>query len=385
MKKDIKVSIIVPVYNVEKYLHECLDSLCNQTYDNIEIILIDDGSSDGSEAICKRFSDKDKRVVFLAQKHAGAVGARKRGIENSQGEYLTFVDADDYVKPSYVDYLLKKMHQCDIVTSRLQYGERFMQNAILSGVYSGNKLIDVYANMLISNTNGGRGILTNMCGKMFKTAMAREVMQEVDERIYYGEDAEFVYRYLLKCSTICITDYCGYVYRINNNSVCHIVHDDYLENLNFMYLSLKDAFEKSDYKNVLIPQLQRWIAGLLCSAPHMMGFSAENNILIHFMPIFPEIVNQQIIIYGAGAVGRDYMRQIIAQQCSTVVAWVDRNWNSMESSLGDIRNPECIADLTWDYIIIAVNDTSVAESIISNLVSKGVKRERILWKNSITM
>ena len=92
------VSIIVPVYNVANYIGECLDSLLNQTYRNIEIILINDGSSDESEKICKEYLVNDPRIKYVYQDNAGLSMARNRGIDLATGEYLTFVDSDDYIK-----------------------------------------------------------------------------------------------------------------------------------------------------------------------------------------------------------------------------------------------------------------------------------------------
>lgn len=96
--RDVKVSIIIPVYNVEKNLRKCLDSVINQTLKEIEIILVDDGSTDGSAEICKSYL-RDHRVVFISQKNQGAYGARQNGLDHANGEYIGFVDADDWIEP----------------------------------------------------------------------------------------------------------------------------------------------------------------------------------------------------------------------------------------------------------------------------------------------
>ena len=91
------ISVIVPVYNAEKYLRECLDSIVNQTYKNIEIILVDDGSTDGSGAICDEYADKDVRIKVYHIPNGGASNDRNLGIDNADGEYLMFVDSDDII------------------------------------------------------------------------------------------------------------------------------------------------------------------------------------------------------------------------------------------------------------------------------------------------
>ena len=102
----IKVSVVVPVYNVEKYLEKCLESIVEQTYQNIEIILVDDGSTDKSGEILDRYAQKDNRITVVHKKNEGVSTARNIGIESASGEYVCFADADDYLMPDYVEYLL---------------------------------------------------------------------------------------------------------------------------------------------------------------------------------------------------------------------------------------------------------------------------------------
>ncbi len=106
MKKSDMVSVIVPIYNSEKYLRRCLDSIVNQSYKNIEIILIDDGSTDKSGNICDEYAEKDKRIKVVHQKNRGASVARNVGIGNAKGKWITFVDSDDYITADSISYLL---------------------------------------------------------------------------------------------------------------------------------------------------------------------------------------------------------------------------------------------------------------------------------------
>lgn len=107
------ISIIIPIYNVEPYLDRCINSILAQTYTNIEIILIDDGSSDNSPQICEDFARKDERVVVIHKKNGGQAEARNQGIDICKGDYISFVDSDDWVEPTYVDRLLKIAQNAD--------------------------------------------------------------------------------------------------------------------------------------------------------------------------------------------------------------------------------------------------------------------------------
>ena len=106
-----KVSIIVPIYNVEKYIEKCIKSLISQTYCNIEILLINDESTDNSQTICKKYEREDKRIGFYNKKHEGLSEARNYGIQHSKGNYILFVDADDYIESNTIEILLSEMQK----------------------------------------------------------------------------------------------------------------------------------------------------------------------------------------------------------------------------------------------------------------------------------
>lgn len=123
MKTDCLVSVIVPVYNVEKYVGKCLNSLCKQTYENIEIIVVDDGSPDNSDKIINSYKMKDERIRFIKRKNGGLGAARNTGIRESKGEYICFVDSDDWVAPDYVECFLRAAFEdkSDVVISNISY------------------------------------------------------------------------------------------------------------------------------------------------------------------------------------------------------------------------------------------------------------------------
>ena len=107
------ISVIVPIYNVAPYLHECIDSIINQTYKNLEIILVDDGSSDGSEKICDEYAKNDNRIIVIHQQNKGLVCARKAGLKIATGEYIAYVDGDDWIEIQMYEYLLNKILEMD--------------------------------------------------------------------------------------------------------------------------------------------------------------------------------------------------------------------------------------------------------------------------------
>ena len=108
MTDDKTVSVIIPVYNVKDYLSECIDSVSRQTYSNIEILIIDDGSTDGSSEICERYRQNDYRIIYLKKENRGAAEARNIGIDSAKGEWITFCDSDDILSPTYIERMLGK-------------------------------------------------------------------------------------------------------------------------------------------------------------------------------------------------------------------------------------------------------------------------------------
>lgn len=119
MNENPKISVVIPIYNVENFVEKCIKSVLNQTYNNLEIILVDDGSTDGSGKICDYFLEKDERVRVIHKKNAGVSAARNDGINISTGKYICFVDGDDFVQEDYVEYLFKliKINDSDISLS----------------------------------------------------------------------------------------------------------------------------------------------------------------------------------------------------------------------------------------------------------------------------
>ena len=104
---SLRISVIVPVYNTEKYLRRCIDSILNQTYEALEVILVDDGSTDGSGAVCDEYAEKDARVRAIHQKNGGISAARNAGIDAASGQYIAFIDSDDYVTGDMLAELLR--------------------------------------------------------------------------------------------------------------------------------------------------------------------------------------------------------------------------------------------------------------------------------------
>lgn len=214
------ISVIVPVYNVDVYLPECINSLMNQEYTNLEIILVDDGSTDDSGKICDEYQKKDERIKVIHKNNAGVSEARNTGIEESSGEYIAFVDSDDYVDNDYIYVLYKTLLKDNSDLSVCNFTKLTKKKSNLDKNY---KYYCVDAETAIDNMFEGNSIQGYIWCKLFKKNIIRKI--KFDSNIKVCEDLLFVVEYL-KCSTkVSCTSSKLYYYRQRKNSALNKVSD----------------------------------------------------------------------------------------------------------------------------------------------------------------
>ena len=205
------ISIIVPVYNVEEYLEECLESIRQQTLTDIEVILVNDGSTDGSREICERYCEKDIRFRLINQENQGQSVARNRGVKESVGQFIMFVDSDDVINTNVLEVLLPYMKtDVDIVECRMtRKKEEFFLNKTSTIVFEGN------SKEAILNCIAFKEV--KYCA--FKKLYRREIVQKIPFlEGYIYEDVFTGINYLKHIRKIVVIDYIGYYYRVRANS-----------------------------------------------------------------------------------------------------------------------------------------------------------------------
>lgn len=223
-------SIIVPVYNTEKYLKQCIESILEQSFKDFELILVDDGSMDNSPEICDSFAVKDSRVKVIHQKNAGVVKARKTGLVNSKGSYIITVDSDDYVDKKMLEKIYNAIleNNCDMVAfgARAVDGkkqEKF-SNALLPGCYGGYKIEEIYKDFMFiksKKTLNFGNMLFSLWSKAIKRELLEEFQLQTPEEINKGDDLAVVAPIIYRCKKIIVIDECFYFYRVNPESIMH--------------------------------------------------------------------------------------------------------------------------------------------------------------------
>jgi glycosyltransferase involved in cell wall biosynthesis len=222
-----KVSVIVPVYNCEKYISNCLDTILNQTYTNIEIVIVNDGSSDGSEKIIKRYKERDNRIVYCYQNNSGPSAARNKGIQNSRGEYLVFIDSDDTVNKNYIESMLNKMinSNSDLVSCGYKDISVYGVWDCTDFQFDNSVSMHTFMEMVCKGTGGV------LWGKIYKVEIIKKFNLEMDKNIFMSEDLVFVLQYASHCKSFAaIKEYLYNYNRLNQNSISSNMSISYMEN-----------------------------------------------------------------------------------------------------------------------------------------------------------
>lgn len=234
-----KVSIIIPVYNVEDYLEECIKSLISQSYKNIEIILINDGSTDHSLEICNILKDNDNRIIVINQVNSGVSVARNVGLNRATGEYVLFVDSDDFVQKEFVQKMVSAIVDVDIAICA--YIENYKISTIAHKVVQNEIIIDniTAINMMLDRNYYG-GYLWN---KIFKKSIIEENNITFDTNIHMCEDLLFVSKYLCNCKNARIIPDLLYNYRMRESSAVWNKKNKKYESLFISYNELYKLFK----------------------------------------------------------------------------------------------------------------------------------------------
>jgi len=251
LRKMPLISIIVPVFNVEAYVERCIESLILQSYQNIEIIIVDDGSTDNSGKICDKYRESDSRVKVIHKQNGGLADARNTGVDKAKGEYIAFVDSDDWVAADYVNEMYKVLvlNDSDIAVCKFQ---RVSQNRVIS--HKSNEVQKVYVREEAIKQLLYQKISTSVCGKLYKINLWNGVRFPVG-KLY--EDVETIYFIFNNCKKISSTNKIMYFYFFRNDSIVNqkfsISKMDYVENCRCLLENIKSDYPQ--FENAAISRL----------------------------------------------------------------------------------------------------------------------------------
>ena len=250
MQEEVKISIIIPVYNVEKYLHECLDSIINQTFKDLEIICVDDGSTDKSSEILEEYEQKDKRFTVISQPNKGVSAARNRGMQQAKGKYIMFVDSDDYIASNACELIYNSAEEkrCDILLFP-------HYNFSASTCRDDGRLLDLYITLKDNTTTfkeySDEFLLTpsETHSKLYKTDFLRKYNLHWETQIQYCEDRIFYINALIHAKAISILYKHLYYYRIDTFNSLSKNNRTILPHLYKVHIALKKILLESKVEN----------------------------------------------------------------------------------------------------------------------------------------
>lgn len=220
MKKNIKISVIIPIYNCQKYLPECLQSLSNQSISDFETILVDDGSSDSSLEICETYSLNNDKVKVIHTDNNGVSIARNIGLKNAKGELVVFIDADDVLEYNYLEILSQTIENNDV--DLVCCGYKIFPSDTDSVIE--DKILCMNASEFVTEVLNNIEIGGYLWNKIFKKALIDEMQLVFPESISIWEDKYFVLKYLIFCKKVRIVDQILYNYRQHGNSAVSVMN-----------------------------------------------------------------------------------------------------------------------------------------------------------------
>lgn len=376
------VSVVVPIYNVALYVAECIESIINQTYRNLEIILFDDGSTDPSGHICDEYAALDDRIRVLHKENGGLVTARKAGAEMASGQYLINIDGDDYIDAEMIEKLLDRMLetnadfvQCGYVREGEESGEVCFPDFV-------EKLKeDDRASLVEGWMENRKKVGHQIWTKLFKIPCFKRCYFEVPDNMSLGEDCvSFIYclKYADRVASI---GEALYHYRVREDSLSHAQNGVALlrkENILTEYI-----VKKCEEFFPALPQetVDTWVLNRSTNILNNAIMNKDGRVIRNVFANPQYLKNKRIVIYGAGGVGRDYIMQLSQYVAISIVGWVDKHYEKYHYDFREVEPVSSLKVKEFDVLVIAVKSEAVAAEIRAELLKMGVDESRIVFKN----
>lgn len=275
-----EISVIVPVYNVEKYLSECIDSILAQTFRNFELILIDDGSKDKSGEICDGYALKESRIKVIHKENAGVSEARNSGLEMAIGEYITFIDSDDCVDSDYLEYALSetKKRNVDMLISGIVMEYFTAEKESIQYSITRSQQLNVKTLFEKLQLDYPQICICGPWSKLYKNSIIQRNGIRFDKNLSNGEDTCFNLDYFKKIETVFFSEQIFYHYRrLNPNSLFSVFREDSYEILDYVYSKMYTLILEQNCSREAVQRFKEMYYSMLIGGVASFFYS-ENNI-----------------------------------------------------------------------------------------------------------
>lgn len=372
------ISVIVPIYMIDRYIGICIESIINQTYRNLEIILVDDGSEDRCSEICDLYAEKDRRIKVIHKQNGGLVSARKAGMQAATGDLIGYVDGDDRIGPGFYEAMYTAMYTsgADIVCAGhsrdlFDTSARFNNN-VPTGLYEGTRLEWLWERMISYGSYYRPGITTYLWNKLFKRELIEATQMRVDNSISIGEDAAAVYPALLCSKSIYVTDNTAYHYRQREDSMLKksASYESEAVSLRALY---RYMFEwAKDKRYGIKEQITDYVLSICI-------MRAGGRVPLRDMNAFGcDYKGKNVIIYSAGTFGQQLVNRLKEGNDCNVVGWIDDDYWEYRRCCLDVDPISNITKSEYDYVLIATVDRELAERIKKRLIDYGVSEKKVV-------
>lgn len=377
-----KVSVIVPIYNTAKYLKRCICSIVEQELKDIEIICVNDGSTDNSLEILQELASKDSRIKIINQCNGGSVSARKSGVVIAKGEYIGFVDSDDWVE----QHMYKKLYNAavkndaDVVSSSYwQEGaySNISRDAVEVGVYDESRMDYLRSHVILYMEKHDKGLSGSLCTKVFRTDLLKRIITKIPDKIRISEDKITVLTFLLYSNKAVILDEAFYHYRINPTSMFHAEDSEYLLNYHLVYKYFKSLYSHKNFTEDMRIQAELYIVQFLIKGINtQMGFSFRNLMWIDPAWLEESSLGTRIALCGRGDLGHTYERQIRSNQDKKFVGYIDVDTNAQNLTM---KYEFDAVKENFDSIVITTKNEEIANKIKGILLRNDIPTNKIFW------
>lgn len=379
-----QLSVVVTVYNLERYIEKCIDSLLLQDYKYMEIVIVDDGSTDNTSEICDKYEKKYNNIRVVHKCNEGVVKALATGIDYSEGLYITFIDGDDWVQHNCYGSLMKLLldNDLDIITyGAIRYRNEndyyYTYDSFKEGIYEGTDLNDIKSNMIWDKTKQGYQIDPSLCMKIFRKDIIETCVKNVlNIKIHYAQDVIITYPAIKEAEKLGIIHDAYYFHRRREIGVqpAYLMDSQYYYKLYLVYKYLSEIF-KFD-KNILqqIEAFYQYSVKLRC-----LDNTQDVTIDKWLFPFDKVKKGSNIIIYGYGKVGKTYIQQLEKLNFCNVICIVDSAYEKYQDNGGKIFPIEHIVNKRYDYIVIANASDYVKHKIKNVLMNNfNVEEKKII-------
>lgn len=378
MHESIKLSILVPIYNVEQYLRRGIDSLINQTYRNIEIILVNDGSTDGSGLICDEYMEKDERICVIHKANGGIVSALNAGIEIVTGDYTIGFDPDDWIEKDAYEMVVERIEEChaDVISFGMikdypSFSESY-PNFLEEGLYTKEEFWRLFRKAVCENRFFIQPMDMSRVNKAIKTELFRKHQLNVNQKLKKNVDDALILPVLMDMSGIYVDSRCWYHYCVRKSSILWETTKGDEDRFILLSNHMLDAYGKygSDVLGIETFLLYKIVHHMMLDIPEKL--LEEQKCLI-----YPEIKrDSRIVIYGKGVFANRLIRRMKEFGFSIIIDNVDSDDFFRLQNVG-----------YYDYVVIAVFNARIIESVLDLLDRQHVEKNKILTidKSNITM